>query len=131
MKRVLFLVMLALTIPSEAFARAQAVRAVEGDISTPYKTIGTLEVKCNTGGLAGIGKKSLQVLSLGAYDASSGESYRERLKTKLVKKASKHYGANAVINVHYWPNPDSGSFPNNTIYARGEMVRYTKFPSES
>jgi len=50
----------------------------------------------------------------------------------LMKAAKSSYGADAVINVEYWPDPESEGFPRGgTIYARGEMVRYLEFPGEA
>jgi hypothetical protein len=132
MKRYLLLALiLAFIFPAMAHARTEKVRAVEGDISTPYATLGTLEVKTKVGGRAIISGRTVQVLTLGILNPTSAKYYRKKLKAKLAKKAAKHYGANAVINVHYWPDPNSRKFPQGFIYARGEMVRYIHFPSKS
>ena len=129
MKRVLGFFMIVMLFPMSGYARVvEPVRALEGDISIPYTPIGTLEVKKKVNSL---GVKTLQILTLGAYQPFSAANYRQTLKDMLAKKAGKFYGANAVIHVHYWPDPESGSFPKGTIYARGEMVRYTPFPAES
>ena len=114
MKRVLAVFLLVFIAPLAGYARTEPAQAVEGDISTPYRTIGTLEVKKRV-----------------SKSGRSGRKYRKALKSILLKKAVKHYGANAVIHVHYWPDPDSGSFPQGLIYARGEMVRYVHFPAKS
>lgn len=130
MKRLLAFLLLMLVAPTLSDARTETVRAVEGDISIPYTSIGTLEVKRRVD--LGFGSKMLQVMTLGIYQPStSPERQKRALKSLLVNKAVRHYGANAIIHVHYWPDPDSQRFPQGFIYARGEMVRYVHFPAKS
>ncbi len=131
MKRVLTLFLFVLLVPISAYARTEPVRATEGDITVPYTPLGTLEVKKKVGGVSDLGWGALRVMTLGFYKSSPGERYRQALRALLVHKAAKHYGANAVIHVKYWPNPDSGIFPKGILYARGEMVRYKPFPEQS
>ena len=97
-----------------------------------YKSIGILEVKepaqeltNQKGAWFGV---EVATLSL-APTPSAGDLYKARLKAKLAHVAKERYGADAVVNVTFWPDPDSGNFPDGLIHARGDMVRYKKFPA--
>ncbi len=119
-----------LLAPALGLARSERVRAGEGDISVPYTSLGTLEVKKKVSGFSDLGWKTWQVLTEGgAKSSAQAEHYRKALKCMLVRRAAKQYGANAVIHVQYWPDPASEGFPKGWIYARGEMVRYKPFPA--
>ncbi len=115
-------------------ARVEKVRAMEGDFKAPYDSLGTLEVKTKAPylTLGGSFWTSVEAVSLGvAKTPSRGEHYKRRLRSKLAKIASRRYSADAVIKVIYWPDPESKRFPDGSIHARGEMIRYRSFPSES
>lgn len=97
-----------------------------------FKTIGTLEVQEPVQELTN--QKSawagVEVLTVSLADTpTAGELYKARLKTKLASVAKEKYGADAVVNVSYWPDPESGDFPEGLVHARGDMVRYQKFPT--
>ena len=98
-------------------ARAEKFQALEGTKDIPYDSLGTVEVK----------KRVLVFSASGASPAAIKES----LRAALAQKARKHYGADSVIKVRYWPDPASRGFPHGLIYARGEMIRYRHFPAES
>ena len=114
-------------------ARVEKVRAIEGDKEVPYDSLGTLEVKqkayrVNPSAAFWTG---VEIATLTFADTPSrGEHYKKFLRRKLQKLAGKRYDADAVINVKYWPNPESGNFPDGYIYARGEMIQYHHFPKE-
>ncbi|HTL48734.1 MAG TPA: hypothetical protein VL688_11810 [Verrucomicrobiae bacterium] len=111
-------------------ARTEKVRAVEAPASAPYDTLGTLEVQeraCRIAPvLTGMTKEAV---TLGRADTSRAEMYKNKLKDTLARTAKNRYGANAVVNVTYWPDPASSVFPEGYIHARGEMIRYKKFPA--
>ncbi len=111
-------------------ARVEKFQAIEGDKEIPYKSLGTLEVNTSATRLntRSFFWTSTEVMTLGlAKTPGRGDHYKEMLKSKLVAKAKKNYGADAVIKVQFWPDPDSDSFPHGLIYARGEMVKYVSF----
>lgn len=110
--------------------RAHKVYSFEGDTAVPYASLGTIEVditakKLTPSSLAW-GGVEVATLSL-AQTPSSGEQYKASLRKELARRAEKYYGADAVINVEYWPDPSLESFPEGKIYARGEMIKYEKF----
>lgn len=106
-------------------SRTEKFKAVEGPIETPYDSIGTLEVHLNTSPWKPVnwGWDLKKILTLGFGNTS----YQRRLQKELVKKAKKHGDVDQLINVTYWPSPDSKGFPHGRIYARGEMVHYRRF----
>ena len=112
-------------------ARVEKFQAIEGDKEIPYESLGTLEVNTKA---TRLNKRSFfwtstEVMTLGFADTPGrGDHYKQILKKKLIEKAKERYGADAVIKVQYWPDPDSDSFAHGLIYARGEMVKYTRFP---
>ncbi|MBI3317150.1 MAG: hypothetical protein HYZ85_04010 [Candidatus Omnitrophica bacterium] len=118
-----------------ACIRTERVRAIEGSEGVlPYQSLGTLEIKqkapyVTPGGILFTG---IEVATLTfAKTPSRGDHYKRTLRAELAEVASKSYGADKVVNVEYWPDPDSGSFPDGYVYARGEMVRYHRFPKAS
>lgn len=112
-------------------ARVEKFQAIEGDKDIPYESLGTLEVNTKATRLntRSFFWTSTEVMTLGlANTPGRGDHYKEMLKSKLVDKAKQRYGADAVIKVQYWPDPDSDGFAHGLIYARGEMIKYTSFP---
>ena len=119
------------TALSMGCARVEKVRAIEGDGSIPYETIGTLEIKEKAPLITGKGIlwTGVEVATLTlAKTPSRAEQYKKSLRKTLAKKARKNYGADGVVKVEYWPDPALRSFPYGYVYARGEMIRYKKFP---
>lgn len=115
-------------------ARTELVRAVEGDDVPAYNSLGTLEVKQLAPVVTAKGAfwTGVEAVTLGfAKTPSRGEHYKASLRSELAYLASHRYGADKVINVTYWPDPDSFSFPDGLIYARGEMIRYSRFLVEA
>lgn len=108
----------------------QKVQALETTVTTPYESLGTLEVKAKA--LKPRPQQVLwapvEMLTLGfAKTPSQADDFKKELDKQLVDKARKHYGADMVVNVRYWPPLDSSSFPKGTVYARGDMIRYLPF----
>lgn len=115
-------------------ARTERVKAVEGDKSLAYESLGTLEIKEKAYALnpSNAFWTSVEVATLSfARTPSRGEHYKRLLRKKLAKVADSKYDADAVINVHYWPDPESKKFPDGYVYARGEMIRYHSFPGDA
>ncbi len=110
-------------------AHERRLRAVEGDIAEPYDDMGSLEVHVSTNPwkLSNLTWNVRELFTLGFADTS----FQRRLKHALAKKAKKHFDVDQVINVTYWPDPDGKSFPKARVFARGQMVRYKKFPVSS
>lgn len=123
---VLFAFMFALT----GCSRTQKVVATEGDLVTPYQSLGTIDVYEHAPRVSlkrGF-QHMFEWLTFGLYDMPSQKTYLQgRLNEKLVKKAEKSYGAEAVIRVQYWPDLSAKKFPKGKIYARGEMIQYKRF----
>ncbi len=111
----------------------QRVKAVEGGKDVPYDSLGTLQVSTKAKlSPEGMFWKGIEGLTLTfAKTPSSAELYKRTLRAKLARKAHREYGADDVIQVTFWPDPESGKFPDGLVYARGEMVRYKPFPAES
>lgn len=115
-------------------SRTQQVRATQTGSGLPYTSLGTLEVKETAGLITGPQTfwSGVKVLSLGLADTPRRSTlYEKTLKQRLEKLSRLTYDADAVINVRYWPDLESSSFPDGLIYARGEMIRYKRFPQES
>jgi len=111
-------------------ARYQKIQVIEGDFDRPYKVIGSLEVKEKAEMVPDIYRAGVELLSLGYVRyPDRGDSYKETLNRQLARKARDVYRADAVINVEYWPDPSSKDFPDGMIYARGEMIKLSKFPA--
>ena len=115
--------------------QAEKVRALEQDsLSVPYDSIGTLEVKTKARGNypTHVWNATAEAVSLGHAETyySQLETYKTQLRRKLAVTADKRYDADAVINVKFWPDLDLKEFADGFIYARGEMVRYKRFPDE-
>jgi len=119
-------------LPLSGCARTEKVRALDGELGVPYESLGTLEVKHKTRRFSpqNIGYAGVEAASLTLADTPAREDrYKNILRSKLVRIARDRYGAEAVINVKFWPEPSSTVFPEGNIYARGEMVRYVRFPA--
>lgn len=99
-------------------------KAIEGDVSKPYDSLGTLEVHVRTNPWKPINwwndVKEISTVTL------ANTSYDKRLREKLVED-SKKYGADQVIKVEFWPPLDSKHFPEGKVFARGEMIKYRRF----
>ena len=123
-----------LSIQNLSCARVQKVVAVEGDEATRYESLGMLEVKTKADVMSPqrLGWTTVKFGTLGfARTPSRGEIYKKKLDALLADKARKHYGADRVIHVAYWPDLNSNSFPQGLIYARGEMIHYQTFPEST
>ena len=88
---------------------APRVDVSEWGTSRPYTSLGILEVKTKTG--------------LWCKDSD----HRDDIHRELAKEARYQYGADAVINVRYWPG--SAESDLGYFYGRGEMIRYIRFPA--
>ena len=111
-------------------ARTEKVTAIEGSKDIPYQSLGSLEVKTKAryitpGSVLWTGVEAA-TLTL-ANTPSRAERIKNHLRQKLAAAARKHYGADAVIHVEYWPPPEHSKFPEGYVHARGEMIKYTPF----
>ncbi len=101
------------------------LQLAETGVSLPYLSLGFSEVKIKAPGKELKGDKAVK----------KAEKRARKLRAKLYKKlkhdAKQYFKADAVINIKYWPELDSAKFPHKYVYARGEMIRYNKFPSDS
>ncbi len=91
-------------------AHREKIRAVEGDIDTPYESLGTLEVHLSTNpwNPPNWVWSSKELMTFSLWDTS----YQKRLQDELVKKAKKYQGVDQLINTQYWPEPGSKYFPH-------------------
>ncbi len=110
----------------------QKVTATEGSaFEAPYTSLGTIVVRENVKDLwdheAGNALKETATLSL-AKTPDRADLYKQALVRRLIKTAKDKYGAHAVINLEFWPDPSAQSFPEGLLHARGEMIRYQEFP---
>lgn len=120
--------LMVLAVVAAGCAHKEKMNAVEGGIDWPYDLLGTEEVHINTNPWSPVnwGWDLREIFTLGFADTS----YPVRLQKALIKKAKKYGDVNQIIHVTYWPAPSNGKFPKGKIYARGEMVRYKRFPAE-
>lgn len=122
---------LVLLVTSLGCIRIQNIKATEEDKSIAYDSLGTLEVGLPATRLypQHLVWDTIEVLTLSFADTpSKGDTYKRLLRTKLAEKARERYGADAVVNVTYWPDPNNMPLLKNKIYARGEMIKYHPFP---
>ncbi len=113
-------------------SRVQKFNVTEADDTVPYQNLGTLEVETAVPRttVPAILWTSAEVMTATLIDSPErGDHYKALLRSKLGDKARRYYGADAVINVVYWPEPNAKGFPHGKLYARGEMIRYEKFPT--
>lgn len=128
--RSLGVVVILLSFLTSGCTRFQKVKAVEEETDLPYDSLGQLEVQTKAYSITPTGAlwDGIELLTLTfAPTPSRGERYKRILSTKLSRHAREHYGAHQVINVTYWPDPESRRFPEGIIRARGEMVRFRPF----
>ena len=129
--RMFSVIFISFAVASAGCARTEKVRAVETGIEVPYESLGTLEVRYKTNRISSAGTlnavKEGATLTL-ADTPSRAERYKMALRSELARRAKKEFGAHAVIHVTYWPDLEASSFPDGYVHARGEMVRYTRFP---
>ena len=129
-----FYLLISLLILMAACSRTEKVTSFESDSSLPYIPLGTLEIqeKFERMSVSRTLLKSVEIGTLGLVDIPTRSSqYKKVLREKLARTAKKRYQADAVINVHYWPDPVLKEYPSGTIFARGDMIRYKKFPLEA
>ena len=115
-------------------ARVAKVQAIEGDNDIPYDSLGTIEVRkqIQAPTPSSVFWAGVRTVTFSRSGSPNGEErYKKYLRSKLAREARKNYGADSVIHVEYWPDPASGTFPEGYLYARGEMIRYHRFPVES
>lgn len=111
--------------------RTEKVVLTTGDVTTAYEPLGEIQVEDSVSkfNFPNVFHFMGQMLIYNRYPTSGqSESLQGRLNKKLRKIARKRYGADAVINVHYWPDLNSAKFPKGMVYAKGDMVRYKNFP---
>ena len=131
-RNLLFIALLLSLMPG--CTHVERVKAIEGDASIPYDSLGTLEVKMAVPPMTSeqVYWTPIEVLTLGfAHSPSQADSYKRLLQNELVRKARSSYKADAVIHVEYWPDLSSKKFPSGEILARGQMIKYTRFPVSS
>lgn len=125
-------VFMILGLLSSACTRIDRVKVLESDLETPYDSLGTLEVKMRVSftSASGLLASAAEVLTFGAANTlSRSERYKQALRAKLSREAHGRYSADAIIHVEYWPDPTSKNFPDGYLYARGEMVKFRRFPA--
>ena len=88
----------------------------------PYTSLGFTEVKVKAPG------KELKGDKASEKAIKRGNKLKSKLFSKMSKDAKKYFKADAVINITYWPELTSFKFPHKYVYARGEMIRYNRFP---
>lgn len=109
----------------------QKVVALQGDAAQPYESLGTLEVKRDVPAVQykRIFSQLGAWMTFGHSEPMTQAVYlRGLLDAKLIKLAKKKHCADAIIRVQYWPDLTAGEFPDGVVYARGEMIRYKRFP---
>ncbi len=129
-----FFLIVLLALLGGACARTEKIRAIEGGNDTPYQSLGTLEIKERAYYVTPRHAfwTGVELVTLSFADTPSrGDNYKTYLRKKLARLAHRRYRADSVINVHYWPDPESKSFPGGYVYARGEMIKYQRFPTDT
>lgn len=133
MKRsmVLMLVLVMLFSGSTGCSQAHKVIATQGGISEPSESIGSIEVERQVPRIAyrRIFGQLWEWITFGRSENISREAYLQGLLNKKMLKAAKNvYNAEAVIHTEYWPDLTEKKFPQGRVYAKGDMVRYKRFP---
>ena len=125
------MVVIFISVLSGGCTRLEKVKVAEEETGLPYDSLGNLEVQTKAYTVTPLATfwNSIELLTLTfAPTPSRGERYKRTLRSKLVRHAREHYGAHQVIHVTYWPDPESRSFPEGVLHARGEMIRFRSFP---
>ena len=117
-----------LTVAFTGCMHTEKRRAVTEESSQPFESLGVLEVhiKTNTWAPSNLGNFFKELFTLSFGDTS----YETRLKKKLIKESDK-FNADQVVKVTFWPDLNLNQFPDGKVYARGEMIRYRRFPPQS
>ena len=113
-------------------SRVQKVVAIQGDLNPPYDSLGSIEVNRPAPRIScrRIFGQAWEWITFGRFENISQEAYlRDLLNEKILKVARKNHQAEAVIHMQYWPDLTASKFPQGRIYAKGEMIRYKRFPS--
>lgn len=85
-----------------------------------YDSLGTLEYHLSTT------RPIARILTLGIIRRYSYTQMQKRLSKKIADQAHDQYGADAVANMTFWPEPGADA-KLDMLYGRGEMIRYKKF----
>jgi hypothetical protein len=112
-------------------SRTQKVVVLQSGISEPYESLGSIEVDRKVPRIQyrRIFGKVWEWTTFGHCKNISQEAYLQGLlNKKMLKDARKNHHAEAVINAKYWPDLTAKKFPQGRIYAKGDMVRYKRFP---
>ena len=128
-----FVLMLALVMffsLSAGCSSVQKVVAIQGEISEPYESIGSIEVERQAPRIPyrRIFGQVWEWVTWGHCENISREAYLQGLLNKKMLRAAKNnQNAEAVIHVEYWPDLTAKKFPRGLIYGKGDMVRYKRF----
>lgn len=133
MKRVfsLMLVVVMLFSVNAGCSRTQKVVVMQAEVSEPYETIGKIEVDRSVPRIQyrRVFGQLWEWMTFGHSDNLSSEAYlKGLLDEKMLRSAKKDYKAEAIIHAEYWPDLSAKKFPQGRIYAKGDMIRYKRFP---
>ncbi len=109
-------------ISSCAWPKQDAV--LEGDATRPYTLLGELELKEPFTYHSYYGLSDSDIMTNPIFKPTV-----EKLRKRLAHEAKKH-GANALIEVRFWPESNPGKISEEYVYARAKMIKYAPFPDE-
>lgn len=96
------------------------------DIEEPYTRLGAIEVKLDPWAYYRPDQYLWQLLSLGLYvPKRDPEFVKMQIDSELKRKARK-FGADAVIKVEYYPDPQKELFKTGDLFAKGEMILFQR-----
>jgi hypothetical protein len=113
-------------------SRTQKVVALQGGISEPYESLGSIEVdrKAPMIQYRRIFGQVWEWVTFGHYENISREAYLQGLlNKKMLKVAKNDHHAEAILDAKYWPDLTAKKFPQGRIYGKGDMIRYKRFPA--
>jgi len=99
-------------------------------LTIPYESLGWIQVDLKAPPIQyeRVAGQLGEWVSFGFIKNPTQEEYLQKILNKKIREVAKEqYKAEEVINVKYWPELSSKSFPEGRIGARGEMIRYRRF----
>lgn len=110
---------------------ASEVKILNDTPPAAYEKIADLEVRVKVPGKSW-GNQAKEIITFGKYNSpAQAERIKEKLRERLKQKA-KHFKADAIANVRYYPDPEKETFfRGDEVYARGTLVKFPVFPAEA
>ncbi len=105
---------------------ASRVQLYPSDIEEAYTRLGSIEVKLDPWSYYRPDQFLWQGLTLGLYVPKRDPGFvKKKIDGELKRKARK-FGADAVIKVEYYPDPQKEIFKTGNLFGKGEMILYQR-----